>query len=56
LTKFLSALDTLNIEFEREDLTAMFGMFDLDNDGSIEIEEFIAVIEGDHSHEDLDVL
>jgi Kef-type K+ transport system membrane component KefB len=56
LTRFLSALDTLNIEFEREDLAAMFEMFDLDNNGTIEIEEFIAVIEGEHSHEDLDVL
>ncbi len=56
LRNFLKTLDALYIDFERDDLTAMFEHFDLDHDGHIDIDEFISVLEGEHSHEDLDVL
>jgi Kef-type K+ transport system membrane component KefB len=56
LRKFLMTLDALDIDFNRDDLAAMFEHFDLDHDGHIDIQEFIGVLEGKHANEELEVL
>jgi hypothetical protein len=56
LRKFLMTLDALDIDFNRDDLAAMFEHFDLDHDGHIDIQEFIGVLEGKHANENLEVL
>jgi Kef-type K+ transport system membrane component KefB len=56
LHQFLVTLDQLDIDFNRDDLAAMFEHFDLDHDGHIAIDEFIGVLEGTHANEDLEVL
>ncbi|HIF04888.1 MAG TPA: cation:proton antiporter, partial [Candidatus Poseidoniales archaeon] len=56
LHQFLMTLDQLDINFDRDDLAAMFEHFDLEHEGHIDIEEFIGVLEGKHANENLEVL
>jgi Kef-type K+ transport system membrane component KefB len=56
LHQFLKALHALNIEFNHDDLAAMFVHFDLNHDGQLDIEEFIALIEDSHASEDFNIL
>jgi Kef-type K+ transport system membrane component KefB len=56
LKKLLSAIDHLDISFTRGELKALFSRFDADGGGMLDIEEFIAAFEGDHSAEELEPL
>ena len=56
LKKLLSAIDHLDISFTRGELKALFSRFDTDAGGMIDVEEFIAAFEGDHSAEELEPL
>ncbi|MCH2437382.1 MAG: cation:proton antiporter [Candidatus Thalassarchaeum sp.] len=53
LKRFLTIIDDLGDEFEKEDLMAMFDNIDVNHDGHLDIHEFVAVFEGDlHIDED----
>jgi Kef-type K+ transport system membrane component KefB len=56
LKKLLSAIDHLDISFTRDELKALFSRFDTDGGGMLDVEEFIAAFEGDHSAEELEPL
>lgn len=56
LKKLFKALDNFNVDYTTKELKAMFTHFDKDGEGTIDIDEFVAVLEGEHSFEDLEPL
>ena len=48
LKQLRAGLNHLNISFTRDELKALFALFDSESNGMIDIEEFITALEGTH--------